>query len=168
MVDSLVTELVSFYQGQWPCYRPAPPSGTKWHAYFGVDEIQCKVQDKFAVCIKGFVSADDIFGHHRPPQDSPLGPRPSLFLPEAANIVRESHEAAPARVKSLVQRIQAHAKSDFEMRYADDLERSAHALKGHLELSPVAPQSLDQVKQALQRHSSQCRSYRDALLQPPA
>ncbi|EJT69150.1 hypothetical protein GGTG_13259 [Gaeumannomyces tritici R3-111a-1] len=49
------------------------------------------------------------------------------------------------------------------MRYADDLERSAHALKGHLELSPVAPQSLDQVKQALQRHSSQCRSYRDAL-----
>ncbi|EJT68054.1 hypothetical protein GGTG_14367, partial [Gaeumannomyces tritici R3-111a-1] len=49
MVDSLVTELVSFYQGQWPCYRPAPPSGTKWHTYFGVDEIQGKVQDKFAV-----------------------------------------------------------------------------------------------------------------------
>ncbi|KAL8375542.1 hypothetical protein RB599_002029 [Gaeumannomyces hyphopodioides] len=195
MVDSLVTELVSFYQGQWPCYRPAPPSGTKWHAYFGVDEIQGKVQDKFAVwfanhlfyeylgkvaqvmlrldvappvvahrplvafvdshrtSIKGFVSADDIFGHHGPLRDSPLGPRPR----------GESREVAPARVKSLVQRIQAHAKSDFEMRYADDLERSAHALKGHLEPSQVALQSLGQVKQALQRHSSQCRSYRDTL-----
>ncbi|EJT76895.1 hypothetical protein GGTG_06809 [Gaeumannomyces tritici R3-111a-1] len=192
MVDSLVTELVSFYQGQWPCYRPAPPSGTKWHTYFGVDEIQGKVQNKFAVwfanhlfyeylgkvgqvmlrldvappvvahgplvafvdnhrtSIKGFVSADDIFGHHGPPRDSPLGPR-------------GSHEAAPARVKSLVQRIQAHAKSDFEMRYANNLERSAHALKGHLKPSQVALQSLGQVKQALQRHSFQCRSYRDAL-----
>lgn len=205
MVDSLVTELVSFYQGQWPCYVPTPPSEARWRTYFDIDEVQGKVQDRFAswfanhlfyeylgkiaqvmlrlhvtppavaqeplvkfahsryASIKGFVSADDIFGHHDPPAVSLLGQGPSLSLPEVAIVVRESHEAAPARVKGLVQRIQAHASSDFEKRYADDLERSAHALRDHLELSPVALQGLGQVQQALRRYSSECRSYRDAL-----
>ncbi|KLU86149.1 hypothetical protein MAPG_05168 [Magnaporthiopsis poae ATCC 64411] len=113
--------------------------------------------------IKGFVSADDIFRRHEPPQVSLLGPGPSLFLPEEATAVRGSHEAAPARVKGLVRRIQQHAKSDFEKRYADDLERSADALGNHLELPPIALQSLGQIQEALRIYSSQCRSYRKAL-----
>ncbi|KAL8296078.1 hypothetical protein RB600_001523 [Gaeumannomyces tritici] len=205
-MGGLVPELVSAFEGQWPCDSPTAPSGGEWRTYFDMDQIRAQVKSRFSIwyanhllyeyvgkiaqvltrqsvapavtaprpppacrdgrrdSIKGFVSVDDIFELHRPPQNSSLGTCPSLHLPKTAGTKRKSQTATQPRVKALVQRIQAHARSDFEKRYATDLDDSARALKEvSAEISPTAPNDLKEIKKTLQSYASKCRQHRNTL-----